>query len=109
MRNYIIALTTFIALSASANASEADSTNPTNECRSAATEIAKMNMDQKAKSYGFDSASVSEAVYKKSIQKKYEKNYVYSVESNIYKASYTATVVVDSSCGAISISIQENL
>lgn len=82
-------------------------THTANKCKAAVTEIAKMNMDQKAKAYNFDESAISVAVFEKSVQGENEKNYIYNVDAYIYKGNYNVEVTVDSSCSVNSVKITE--
>ena len=72
MKTLLISLTTFASLSASATSLHPD-TMKANECRPAATQLAKMAMNQKARAYQFKSADVGEAEFLNSTNGKNEK------------------------------------
>ncbi len=82
------------------------------KCREQVKSLAQMNMDQKAKSYGFASADVDNldvVTLDGEIATKNEKLYKFSTGSYIYKGSYIVNVVLDSSCAVSSVIIKENL
>jgi hypothetical protein len=108
MKTILITLVCILGISAQATSLHPDTAQAA-ECKSAATDIAKMNMDQKAKKYLFDSSGVDEAVFNKSIDKYRDKLYIYNVDASIYKARYNVEVTVDSSCAVDSVKITEIL
>ena len=75
-------------------------------CGNTVTEIAKMNLDSKAKAYGFAESSLIESSLKKLSSTK-DGSMVYSVGGDIYKAEYSVEVKLDSSCGVESVVITE--
>lgn len=79
------------------------------QCKKAAGEVAKLNMDQKARAYTLDESAVDEAVFEQSIQGQDEKLYKFNVAAFIYRANYNVEVVLDSSCGVDSVKIKELL
>ncbi len=82
------------------------------KCKVEVKSIAQMNMDQKARSYGFDGAAVDSldvVTLDREIETKIEKLYEFSTGAYIYKGSYTVKVVLDSSCAVSSVNITENL
>ncbi|MEQ1721750.1 MAG: hypothetical protein ABL930_01150 [Pseudobdellovibrio sp.] len=108
MKTILLTLVCILGVSANATSLHPD-TAKAGECRAAATEIAKMNMDQKAKAYLFDSSDVGETVFDKSITNDTEKLYVYNVDAFIYRGNYNVEVTVDSSCAVDSVKITEIL
>ncbi|MEA9356468.1 hypothetical protein SHI21_09650 [Bacteriovorax sp. PP10] len=84
------------------------------DCSSAALDIAKMNLDQVARSYGFESSDidgVSSKVEKVSAQVTKETSEVlnvYTVNGYVYKASYTVKVILDSLCAVHNLSIKDD-
>jgi hypothetical protein len=75
-------------------------------CANTVKEIAKMNLDSKAKAYGFAESSLIESSLKQMSTNK-EGSMVYSIGGDIYKAEYSVEVKMDSSCGVESIVITE--
>jgi hypothetical protein len=75
------------------------------DCKQDALQIAKMNLDQVAKKYGFDSSDIGEAHARNS---KSDKLSIYQVDGAIYKAQYTVTIRFDSSCALQSLQISED-
>ena len=76
-----------------------------NRCKNAAKAVAKMNMDQKAQAYSFQTSYVddaSDAVKNGDLLK-------YSLSADIYRANYTVEVILDTSCAVHSVKIKENL
>jgi hypothetical protein len=74
------------------------------DCKQDALQIAKMNLDQVAKKYGFDSSDIGEA----RSNGKAGKAGIYQVDGSIYKASYTVTLRLDSDCALQSLRISED-
>lgn len=82
-------------------------THTDNKCRAAVTEIAKMNMNQKAKAAGFEQSDLGETIFDKSTQEDGEKLYIYNTDTYIYKGNYNVEVKVDSMCAVNSVKITE--
>ena len=84
------------------------------DCSVDATEIAKTNLDQVARKYGFESSYVEgpAKLVKKTkveiVKGIYETLSVYSSDGYIYKGEYTITVTVDSSCAVRNLKIHDN-
>lgn len=83
-------------------------TSTTANCQIAALEIAKLNLNQKAKSYGFSYSDISDTTITP-ISGKNTDALSYSVIGYIYKATYNITVSVDTSCGVEQVRIKEVL
>ena len=84
------------------------------DCSQDAKDIAKVNLDQVAKKYGFDSSDVIDsAKLVKTVQVKISKTEsetlsVFAVDGYIYKGSYTVTATLDSMCAVRNISIKDD-
>ena len=79
------------------------------ECSSEAKDIAKINLDQVAKKYGFESSDIVDAArLVKTVQVKGETLSVFAIDGYIYKGSYTVTATLDSMCALRKINIQED-
>lgn len=82
------------------------------ECSPEAINVAKMNLDQVAKSYGFDNSEISQDsadnVIEIIIAKNGEELSVHTVYGYIYKAGYTVKVTLDSLCAIRNVSIQDD-
>jgi hypothetical protein len=103
MKNITIALLATIISASSFAAS----------CGQDAREIAKMNLDQVAKKYGFESADIGSSKFVGKEKVKISGNISevissYEVQGGIYKASYTVKVKVDESCAVRSVSVKED-
>lgn len=79
------------------------------DCKSAALEVAKANMDLKAKAYGFSSSDVANDTISIEPSTSKDKSITYSVEAHIYKGTYIVNVVMDSICGVQGVLIEEVL
>ena len=79
-----------------------------NACDQTALDIAKMNMDSKAKAYSFESSDIMASSLRK-ISSANSGEIKYSVTGFIYKAQYSIELKLDSSCGIQSVSINEDL
>jgi hypothetical protein len=82
-------------------------------CGQDAREIAKLNLDQVAKKYGFESSDIGASKFVGKEKVKVSGNISeiissYEVNGGIYKASYKVKVKVDESCAVRSISIRED-
>lgn len=77
------------------------------DCNKAVLEIAKLNLDSKAKAYGFEQSYISEGTLKKISQNEKSGAAMYSVVGSIYRADYSVLVGVDSSCSIETLKIQE--
>lgn len=84
-------------------------THTANKCRAAVSEIAKMNMNQKAKAGGFEQSDLGETIFEKSVNESDEKLYIYNTDAYIYKGNYNVEVKVDSMCAVNSVKITEIL
>jgi hypothetical protein len=83
-------------------------------CGQDARDLAKMNLDQVAKKYGFDSADIGTSKFVKKEKVKIAGNLsetlsTYQVNGGIYKANYSVRVKVDESCALRSLSVREDL
>ena len=77
-------------------------------CSESALEISKSNLDQKARAYGFEGSDLlAESLV--ASEEGSDGSVVYTVEGYIYKASYTVTSRLDSSCGVEFVMITENI
>lgn len=82
----------------------------TSECGVSALEVARVNLDQKARAYGFeDGSAIEEETLVLTEEGSDVGSSTYKVDGYIYKAGYTVTVRLDSSCGLESLKIEENL
>lgn len=75
-------------------------------CDKEALDIAKMNLDSKARSYQFPEGDIMTQSLKK-ISSKKNGSLIYSVGSYIYKSEYNIRVQLDSSCSVESVRITE--
>lgn len=84
------------------------------DCSVQAKKVAKMNLDQVAIIYGFESSDVIDsAVLVRTETVKVtvditETLSVFSVAGNIYKGNYTVTVTLDSFCGTRNVNIHDD-
>ena len=85
------------------------------DCSKVAKSVAKMNLAQVARKYGFDSANMGVGAATlirtkkvKITEKTLETLSVFEVGGYIYKASYTAKVTLDESCAIRNVSIQDD-
>ncbi|MBK9321616.1 MAG: hypothetical protein IPM97_01430 [Bdellovibrionaceae bacterium] len=109
MKSTLLTLLCLFSISANATSLHPD-TFKAIECREAASGIAKLNIDQKARAYTFQEGQILEkAKFKESEQVGDEKLYIYNVEAFISKATYNVEVKVDSSCSVNSVKITEIL
>ncbi len=76
-------------------------------CEKAALEIAKLNLDSKAKAYSFDSSDIAANTLKKVSENAETGATLYTVVGFIYKAGYQIQVGLDSSCSVESLQIKE--
>ena len=95
----ILVLLSFISLNALAGT----------DCIGEASNIAKMNLDQKAKAYGFESSDLETMPSDVSVAKKTDESSLFKFVGYIYKATYEVSVSVDSSCGVEAVLIKEVL
>ena len=84
------------------------------DCSQEAKNVAKINLDQVARQYGFESSDVLDSatlVIQETVKVTddiSETLSVFSVDGYIYKGSYTVTVTLDSLCGVRNINIQDD-
>lgn len=84
------------------------------DCSLEAQKAAKMNLDQVARQYGFESSDVVDsAIFVRTETVKVTEDItetlsVFSVDGYIYKGSYTVTVTLDSLCGIRSLNIHDD-
>lgn len=95
----LLVLLSFISLNALAGT----------DCIGEASNIAKMNLDQKAKAYGFESSDLEAIPSDISTAKKADESSLFKFVGYIYKASYEVSVSIDSSCGVEAVVIKEVL
>jgi hypothetical protein len=101
MTKILVALLSLIVLSSSAFAANTD-----DNCKQAAINIAKMNLDSKAQAYGFTASDI-EASSVQLVHQDNEGALLYDMNGSIYKGSYDVQVGLDSSCGVESVKIQD--
>ncbi len=82
-------------------------------CEQDAREIAKLNLDQVARKYGFESSDLgaSKLVSKEKVKISgniSEMISSFEVNGGVYKANYTVKVKVDESCAVRNVSIRED-
>ena len=94
----IIAILSLVSISSTVFASN---------CEKAVLEIAKANLDSKAKAYGFKSSDIAANTLKKVSENSNTGASSYSLLGSIYKADYNIQVGVDSSCSIKTLKIQE--
>lgn len=77
------------------------------DCKSAAQDIAKMNLDQRARAYQFSESDIptNQNVEVSENKKAHTTSYIF--EGYIYKGTYSVSVEVDSLCGVEFVSIKE--
>ena len=83
------------------------------DCLKEAKEVAKINLDQVAHQYGFETSDVSEAKLIKKLKIKISKNItdnlsVFNVYGSIYKGTYTLTVTLDDSCAIHALTVHDD-
>jgi hypothetical protein len=76
-------------------------------CDKAALELAKVNLDSKAKTYSFDSSFILDSSLKKTAEDSKNDSISYNVVGSIYRTDYKINIVLDNSCSIKSITIQE--
>jgi hypothetical protein len=76
------------------------------DCEKAVLELAKANLDSKAKAYSFESSDINESTLKKVRKDSKTGSALYIVAGSIYRANYIIHVGVDSSCGIETLKIQ---
>jgi hypothetical protein len=76
------------------------------ECTGTLRDLAKLNLDQKAKAYGFSSSDITSEPLQVTALKD---SVVIDFTGFIYKAEYSVSVKADSSCGVESVGITEHL
>ena len=76
------------------------------KCDKAAIDLAKMNLDSKAKAYAFPESYVNAKSLKLLSQSKDVVSY--SMIGNINKAGYTIQIDLDSTCSIMALKIQES-
>ncbi len=84
------------------------------DCKTDALEIAKLNLDQVARKYGFDASEIggirsSETIRAQPKNPNSEKLLAFTIDGSIYKGLYTVTVVTDLSCATRSVKIVDDL
>ena len=82
------------------------------DCKSDALEIAKVNLDQVARKYGFDASDIdgvraSTIIRSEPKNPNSEKLLAFTIDGSIYKGLYTVTVVTDLSCATRSVNIAD--
>ncbi|WP_413576499.1 hypothetical protein ACLVWU_00475 [Bdellovibrio sp. HCB290] len=75
------------------------------DCNTAVLKVAKLNIDLKAKAYGFESGGIIKNSLKKVNQDSETGSTAYMLGGWIYKSDYEIQVVVDSSCGIETLKI----
>jgi hypothetical protein len=75
-------------------------------CGKEALEIIKMNLDSKAKVYGFAGSSINESLLKV-VGQSSDGSIEYSVSGDIYKSQYSIRVGLDSSCSLEALKIKD--
>ncbi len=106
MKNLVIfGLFTLLSM-ASAEAAPAN-------CLAEAKIVAKMNLDQFAKQYGYESSEIAGAALVRTMKVKITKTFseklsVIKVDGSIYRATYTVTVVMDDACAVHSVNIHDD-
>ena len=75
------------------------------DCASAAKEVAKLNLDSKARAYSFEYSDIPEAA-SKVVRDEKRDSQTYFYDGYIYKAYYEVAVEVDSSCGVKTVKIR---
>jgi hypothetical protein len=83
------------------------------DCKSDALEIAKLNLDQVARKYGFDASEIgairsSGTIRAQPKNPNSEKLLAFTIDGSIYKGLYTVTVVTDLSCATRSVKIVDD-
>jgi hypothetical protein len=83
------------------------------DCKANAISVAKMNLDQVAKQYGFETSDIAGGALIRTMKVKVtktvsEKLSIYRVSGSIYKASYSVTVALDDSCAVRSVNIHDD-
>ena len=83
------------------------------DCKSDALEIAKLNLDQVARKYGFDNSDIggirsSRIIRSQPKNPNSEKLLAFTIDGSIYKGLYTITVVTDASCAVRSVKIVDD-
>lgn len=83
-----------------------------NDCSQEAMNVAKVNLDQRARSYGFEYSSISPDSADLPVEIITAQNgevlSVHTVYGSIYKAEYTVKVTLDSLCAIHNVSIQDD-
>lgn len=74
-------------------------------CDKEAVAIAKLNLDSKAKAYGFNSSDIMESSLKKLSEG--ADTISYSISGEIYKGEYEITLSLDNSCSIKSLNIKD--
>jgi hypothetical protein len=82
-------------------------------CEQDARDVAKLNLDQVARKYGFESSDLgsSKLVGKEKVkitEKVSETLSSFEVNGGIYRANYTVKVKLDESCAVRNVSIRED-
>ena len=84
------------------------------DCAQDAKEVAKMNLDQVARKYGFESSDiVDSAKVVKTVKVKITKDIsetltVFSVAGSIYKGDYSLLITLDESCAVRAVTIHDD-
>lgn len=82
------------------------------DCSQEAIKVAQVNLDQVAKSYGFNYSDISpdssDIPAEIITDKNGEELSVHTVYGSVYKAGYTVKVTLDSLCAIRNISIQDD-
>jgi hypothetical protein len=77
------------------------------DCAKAAFDIAKLNLDSKARAYRFENSDFQETAPKYIDYNAKKDTETFAFDGYIYKASYALLVEVDSSCSVESVKIEE--
>lgn len=100
MTKILVPLLSLMILSSTAFATGSDN------CKQAAIDIARMNLDSKAQAYGFTGGDI-ESSSAKLVHQDNEGALIYDMTGDIYKAVYDVQVGLDSSCSVESVKIHD--